>query len=53
MQAFIKAGTNLERDIYPKMKYKGMYMPQFESDHAIDTELTTSSAAVGTSSNPE
>ena len=28
-------------------------MPQFESDHAIDTELTTSSAAVGTSSNPE
>ena len=26
MNAFIKAGTNIERDIYPKMKYRALYM---------------------------
>jgi len=25
--AFIKAGANLERDVYPYMKYKALYMP--------------------------
>ena len=29
LNAFLKAGLNLERDVYPRMKYKGMYMPEF------------------------
>lgn len=34
MNAFIKAGTNIERDIYPKMKYRSMYMndKEFEAN---------------------
>ena len=30
--SFLKAGTNVERDIYPKMKYRSLYMndKQFE-----------------------
>ena len=26
MNAIIKAGTDIERDIYPKMKYRALYM---------------------------
>ena len=34
MSAFIKAGTNIERDIYPKMKYRSLYMndKEFETN---------------------
>ena len=34
--AFIKAGANLERDVYPYMKYKALYMPQFHDQQEID-----------------
>lgn len=36
MNAFLKAGTNVDRDVYPKMKYKGLYMPEFQNEHACD-----------------
>jgi len=35
----MKAGTNLEKEVYPKMKYKGLYMPEFANDHICDTKL--------------
>jgi hypothetical protein len=27
--AFMKAGINLELDVYPKLKYKSLYLPEF------------------------
>jgi len=36
LNAFMKAGTNLEKEIYPKLKYKGLYMPEFSSEHICD-----------------
>ena len=29
----MKAGTNLKEEVYPKMKYKSLYLPEFENDH--------------------
>ena len=45
MNAFMNAGSNIDRDIYPRLKYKGLYMPEFEKDHAIDGIINPSSGA--------
>jgi hypothetical protein len=34
MNAFMKAGTDLDKEIIPKMKYKNYYMPSGESKHS-------------------
>ena len=39
LNAFMKAGTNLEKEIYPKLKYKGLYMPEFANDHICDHQI--------------
>jgi hypothetical protein len=44
MNAFIKAGTNLEKEIYPSLKYKGLYMPEFAGDHICDHKHTEEEA---------
>ena len=36
ISAFIKAGSNIERDVFPKMKYRSYYMPGFEKSHIAD-----------------
>jgi len=32
LQAFVKAGTNLDRDVLPKMKYRALYIPEFKAE---------------------
>ena len=32
LNAFIKAGSNLDRDVFPKLKYKHEYIPGFCSE---------------------
>ena len=39
----MKAGTNLEKEIYPSLKYKGLYMPEFAGDHICDHKPTEES----------
>jgi hypothetical protein len=34
LSAFLKAGTNLGRDIYPKLKNKALYLPEFQDHHS-------------------
>ena len=34
--AFIKAGTNVQKEVYSKMIYKSYYMPGFTNDHVAD-----------------
>jgi hypothetical protein len=36
INAFMKAGTDLSKEVYPRMKYKGLYLPEFENDHICD-----------------
>ena len=36
VSAFIKAGTNINKEVYPKMIYKSYYMPGFPDDHVGD-----------------
>ena len=36
VSAFIKAGTNIQKEVYPKMIYKSYYMPGFQDDHVAD-----------------
>ena len=38
MNAFLKAGTDLDRDIYPKMKYRKLYMPEETGSKAVEEE---------------
>ena len=36
LNAFMKAGTDLSKEVYPRMKFKGLYLPEFENDHICD-----------------
>ena len=29
LNAFMKAGTDLSKEVYPRMKFKGLYLPEF------------------------
>ena len=29
INAFMKAGTDLSKEVYPRMKFKGLYLPEF------------------------
>ena len=31
LQAFVKAGTNLDRDVLPKLKHRALYIPEFKA----------------------
>ena len=35
----MKAGVNLADDVYPKLKHKGLYLPEFENDHVCSHHI--------------
>ena len=39
LNAFMKAGTDLSKEVYPRMKYKGLYLPEFQNEsHQFEYE---------------